>query len=203
VSVRVVRDALRILGSQGVIETSQGRRAVVADRPSAAIEGYFKFVTTSDDRAIAELFEVRTALETRAAGLAAGQASGDEISAIAEALAAMRAASDRIDAYAEADLAWHSAVVRGSHNRFLIGIHAALAEVLRSERIGGVTMRFRAGDPATKTLDEHAAITHAIANGDGASAQGLMLDHLERARQLYATYLASRDSLRRGSEQRR
>src|SRR3954462_1164707 len=60
VSVRVVRDALRMPTSQGVITTSQGRRAAVADQPSKAIEGYFRFVTTSDARAIGELFEVRT-----------------------------------------------------------------------------------------------------------------------------------------------
>src|SRR4051794_253592 len=76
VSVRVVRDALRILSSQGVIQTSQGRRAVVANRASEAIEGYFKFATASDATAVGGVFGGRVALEARAAGRGGPQATG-------------------------------------------------------------------------------------------------------------------------------
>ena len=192
VSVRVVRDALRILSSQGVIVTSQGRRAAVANRPSEAIQGYFRFATASDSSAIAELFEVRIALETRAAILAAQHGTDEEIAAIQSALATMQASSGEIDTYAEADLEWHAAVVRASHNRFLIGIQAALAHILRSERISGVSMRLRAGNPATRTIDEHAVVTRAIAAHDPATAERAMNEHLERAGALYASYLKAR-----------
>src|SRR3954453_3246043 len=191
VSVRVVRDALRILSSQGVIATSQGRRAAVANRPSAAIHGYFQFATASDSTAVAELFEVRIALETRAAALATQDATDENISDIEVALAHMRASASEIEAYAEADLAWHAAVVSASHNRFLIGIHTALAEILRSERIGGVSMRLRAGNPASRTIDEHAEVTSAIAARDAAAAERAMRSHLERPQGLYVAYRAS------------
>src|SRR5947209_9094081 len=42
VSKRVVREALRILSAQGIVQTSQGRKAVVADSKPLAIEAYFK-----------------------------------------------------------------------------------------------------------------------------------------------------------------
>lgn len=192
VSVRVVRDALRILSSQGVIETSQGRRAAVANRPSAAIQGYFQFATASDSSAIAELFEVRIGLETRAAILAAQHATDEEIEAIGTALDRMRDSVGEIEAYAEADLAWHGAVVEASHNRFLIGIHTALAHILRSERISGVSMRLRAGNAGSRTLDEHARVADAIAAHDHAAAERAMNEHLERAQRLYVEYLEER-----------
>jgi DNA-binding FadR family transcriptional regulator len=190
VSVRVVRDALRVLSSQGVIQTSQGRRAVVANRPSEAVEGYFKFATASDRAAIGELFEVRIALETRAAALAADRRDAESSARIEAALEAMRASAAEIEGYADADLGWHAAVVEASGNRFLVGIHTALAQILRTERISGATMRFRAGDTAERTLDEHAAITTAIARGDRPAAEAAMRAHLERARTLYEAYLA-------------
>lgn len=189
VSVRVVRDALRILSSQGVIATSQGRRAAVANRPSEAIQGYFQFATTSDASSISELFDVQIALETRAALLAATQASADDLAAIGDALRRMKATASEIEAYAEADLDWHAAVVRASHNRFLVGIHTALAHILRNERISGVSMRLRAGNKASRTLDEHAAISAAIEQRDGPGAELAMKNHLDRAQRLYVDYL--------------
>lgn len=192
VSVRVVRDALRVLSSQGVIQTSQGRRAVVANRPSEAVEGYFKFATASDRAAIGELFEVRIALESRAAGLAAEHGTTDQLDGIGQALGRMRATADEIEAYADADLAWHAQVVEASQNRFLVGIHTALSQILRDERISGATMRYRSGGTAKRTLDEHATITDAIARRDRPGSEEAMQTHLERARQLYVAYLGSR-----------
>jgi GntR family transcriptional repressor for pyruvate dehydrogenase complex len=191
VSVRVIRDALRILSSQGVIVTSQGRRAALANSPSAAVEGYFKFATASDQAAVLELFEVRLALESRAAGLAAVHAGPDDHAAIRRALDEMNRTAGELEAYADADLAWHAAVVAASHNRFLGGIHAALAQILRTERISGVTMRYRAGDSGSRTLQDHTAISDAIIAADRERAEELMRLHLDRARALYDAYLAA------------
>ena len=198
VSVRVVRDALRVLSSQGVIQTSQGRRAVVANRPSEAVEGYFKFATASDRAAIGELFEVRLALESRAAGLAAEHGTEEQLAGIEEALQRMRATATEIEAYADADLDWHARVVEASQNRFLVGIHTALAQILRDERLSGVTMRRRSGDTAPHAIDEHAAITEAIGRRDRAASEHAMRTHLERAGRLYAAFLASRGAAEDG-----
>ena len=85
VSVRVIRDALRTLSNQGIIETSQGKRAVVSDLRPSAVEAYFKFAASNDQDAIGELFDVRIALESRAARLAAEHATDDDLHRIREA----------------------------------------------------------------------------------------------------------------------
>ncbi len=189
VSVRVVRDALRTLSNQGIIETSQGKRAVVANLRPSAVEAYFKFAASNDQEAIGELFDVRIALETRAAGLAAEHASDEDLDRIAAASEVMAAAVDDLEAYADADLAWHAAVVDAAHNRFFGGIHAALAEILREERTKGAQMRARAGKTGAATLDDHARILAALRAHDRLSAEAAMLDHLERARRVFSAVM--------------
>jgi len=96
--------------------------------------------------------------------------------------------ASEIEAYAEADLAWHAAVVAAAHNRFLAGIQAALAQILRSERITGATMRSRAGQGPSRTLQDHTEVTAAIADGDADRAEASMRRHLERARVAYEAF---------------
>lgn len=191
VSVRVVRDALRTLSNQGIIETSQGKRAVVSDLRPSAVEAYFKFAASTDQDAIGELFDVRIALETRAAGLAAEHSTDDDLAGIERASATMGATLDDVPAYAAADLAWHAAVVDAAHNRFLSGIHAALAEILREERHTGARLRVQAGESGAATMQDHARILAALRDGDRARAELAMMDHLERARRVFTAYLAS------------
>ncbi|MFC7716086.1 FadR/GntR family transcriptional regulator [Nonomuraea recticatena] len=75
VSQRIVRDALRALSQQGVIRTRQGKRAVVSELRPVAVHSYFKLAMEADGSAIDELIELRLALETKAAGLAATRIS--------------------------------------------------------------------------------------------------------------------------------
>ena len=189
VSVRVIRDALRTLSNQGIIETSQGKRAVVSDLRPTAVEAYFKFAASNDQDAVGELFDVRIALESRAARLAAEHATDDDLERIREASRVMAGSIGDVAAYASADLGWHAAVVDAAHNRFLSGIHSALAEILREERTKGVRLRLRAGQSGAATANDHAAILEALVAHDPGGAEAAMQAHLERARRVFTAYL--------------
>jgi GntR family transcriptional repressor for pyruvate dehydrogenase complex len=193
VSVRVVRDALRALSNQGIIATSQGKRATVSDLRPSAVEAYFKFAVANDQQAIAELFDVRIALETRAAGLAAENATSEDLERIAGASAEMARSRTDVERYAAADLDWHAAIVDAAHNRFLSGINAALAEILRRERTQGAQLRARAGGSADATRLDHARILDAVKAADRSAAEAAMLEHLERASRVFRAYLAALD----------
>ena len=186
VSVRVIRDALRTLSNQGIIETSQGKRAVVSDLRPSAVEAYFKFAAANDEGAIGELFDVRIALESRAARLAAEHATPEDLDRIRQASHAMVETAGDVAAYAAADLGWHAAVVDAAHNRFLSGIHAALAEILREERTKGVRLRVRAGQSGAATTQDHAAVLAALVAHDAGGAEAAMQAHLERARRVFS-----------------
>ena len=78
VSKRVVREALRALAAQGVVQTSQGKRAVVGDTSPVAIEAYFRFMQRMERDCVAELYELREVIEVAAAALAARRATEDD-----------------------------------------------------------------------------------------------------------------------------
>jgi DNA-binding FadR family transcriptional regulator len=178
VSVRVVRDAFRMLAAQGVVETRQGKRAVVANNGAIALESYFRYITAADAEAIDELYEVRISVESTAAGLAALRAEPEDVAAAEAALEAMRVPDITTEQWVDANLAFHGAIIEGGHNRFLSGIADALEPSLRVERTKGTVLRRNAGISSDFTIREHAEILAAVAEGDAAKASELMRVHL-------------------------
>lgn len=181
VSVRVVRDALRLLTTQGIVETRQGKRAVVGSLRPVAIEQFFKFAVSAATDATRELLDVRLALETLVAAEAARRITPDELAELRGLLDAVRAAGDDLEARAPADVAFHRAIARASKNRFCIGILEALGEVLEDERKRGGKL------PASheETDAQHEALYQALADHDVAGAERAMLAILERARSFF------------------
>jgi GntR family transcriptional repressor for pyruvate dehydrogenase complex len=183
VSQRVIRDALRQLSQQGVIETQQGKRAVVSELRPVAVQGYFKLAVDADSDAVGELFELRQALETKAAGMAAKRISSDEVDALRELLAESDGAA--IDRRVELDLRFHSQIVRAAGNRFFVAIHDALAEVLAAERRRGQELTESAGRDHAESNTEHRAIVRSLSAGSAAAAEKAMDAHLERTRRQF------------------
>ena len=178
VSVRVVRDAFRMLAAQGLVETRQGKRAVVANNGAIALEGYFRYITAADAEAIDELYEVRISVESTAAGLAAVRARPEDIAAAEAALEAMKEPDITTERWVDANLAFHAAITKGGHNRFLTSIADALEPNLRVERTKGTVLRRKAGISSDFTIREHAEILQAVIAGDPALASELMRVHL-------------------------
>src|SRR6516162_6976093 len=111
VSKRVIREALRTLTAQGIVKTSQGKRAVVANPQPVAMEAYFKFMRQLDSQAIAELFELREIIEVRAASLAATRATETDLEPARNALISMAEAGTNAEQYTTGDLAFHTAIM--------------------------------------------------------------------------------------------
>jgi GntR family transcriptional regulator, transcriptional repressor for pyruvate dehydrogenase complex len=190
VSKRVIREALRTLSAQGIVKTSQGKRAVVADPQPIALEAYFKFMRRLDARAIVELYELREIVEVRAAALAAQRATSKDIEAARKAVDSMEEAGDDAEKYVAGDLAFHAALMNAAHNRFLSAIVGALSGGLREERKLGVLNRLKAGDSPDKTLREHRAIIDAVAAKDPILAERRIIEHMKTGR----TYIPPADS---------
>ena len=71
VSTRTIREALRILAEQGVVRTSQGRRATVSDWRPRVMKRSLEFARFLGKDSLTDLLELRFALEPRSAALAA------------------------------------------------------------------------------------------------------------------------------------
>ncbi len=135
VSKRVIREALRSLSAQGIVHTSQGKRAVVTEATPLAMEAYFRYMHRLDRASILELYELREIIEVRATVIAAKRATPSELARAQQALELMESARSDFDAYVAGDLGFHMAVMDAAHNRFLSAVMAALWERSgRSER---------------------------------------------------------------------
>lgn len=121
-----VREAVRALVHAGLLMTRQGSGTfVVALAPASVWDARLRRAE------ILEVYEVRQALETRAATLAAERRTPEDIATIDAKLAARQAArGGPREEFMRADLAFHQAVVAATHNRLLIEMYASFEPAL-------------------------------------------------------------------------
>jgi DNA-binding GntR family transcriptional regulator len=160
VSRQPVLQALRLLKNDGLVHDAPGRGVVVAPLDAARI---------------AQVYEVRAALDALAARLAATRRAVLDPALIEAGRQAARGKDIR--AMIDADIAFHNAIYDASGNP-LIGDGARALWVQLRRMMGAVLQ----GSPQREALwDEHAAIAEAIAAGDAARAASLIDHHALRA----------------------
>ncbi|MGC4941333.1 GntR family transcriptional regulator [Kribbella sp. DT2] len=162
VSRNPVREALRVVESEGFVEILPRRGAVVA---------------TLDDTAIRDLFAVRKQLETLAAGLAAERATEEDVTRLRALLAEASAATDSEDfaRVAELNSELHVAVIDISGNRWLASLSSAMYHHVHW------VFRVGAAQRAPHSWEEHIRLVDAIAAGDAEAAVAAATDHIEAA----------------------
>ncbi|TVL90708.1 FadR family transcriptional regulator [Streptomyces sp. LX-29] len=163
VARNTVREAVRALAHNGLLDIRQGSGTyVVATSELAGVMN--RRFADSEPRHVAEL---RGALETKAAQLAAERRTAQDLRQLDALLERRERAweSGDAEAFVEADARLHMAVVAASHNEVLAELYADLAGVLRS---------FLRADVGTELRPEahmdHARLVAAIRDGDGARA---------------------------------
>lgn len=129
VARNTVREAVRALAHNGLLDIRQGSGTYVLATSELAEVMHRRFAD-ADQGQVAEL---RAALETSAAGLAAHRRTPRDLELLDGALARREAAWHSGDAedFVQADAAFHQAVVAASHNDVLLAVYADLGEVTR------------------------------------------------------------------------
>ena len=127
-----VREAVRVLVHEGLLETRQGAGTfVLAREPAAEWEPRLRRA------AVLEVYELREALELQASRLAAERRGAEELARIEAAFATReeRRARARDAAFVDADIAFHRAVVAAARNPLLEEMYDAFTAVLREALI--------------------------------------------------------------------
>ena len=183
VSRTVVREAVKVLASKGLVTTRPRTGTRVrprADWDVLAHDVLGWIVQAGPDRPFFEdLFEVRTIIEPRAAALAAERRTEREATRLAGLLERMEEAGDDPRRHIEADLPLHSAILEASHNELLVRLSSTLGVALRAGR--DVTTRVTAGMAVSIPL--HAQVVQAIIDGDPGRAREAMDALIDYARQ--------------------
>ncbi|MFE0630954.1 FadR/GntR family transcriptional regulator [Streptomyces sp. NPDC058864] len=171
VARNTVREAVRALAHNGLLDIRHGSGTYVAATSELAGVMQRRFAEAGQR----DVTEVRGALESAAAGLAATRRTADDLARLDTLLDRREhawASGDR-DAFVDADSAFHLAVVAASHNEVLAELYADLGQVVRD------SLRDHFGARALGAEDhmDHTRLLDAIRAGDAATAAGEAASH--------------------------
>jgi DNA-binding FadR family transcriptional regulator len=170
-----VREATRALSHAGLLEARQGDGTYV--RATNELAGALRRRATS--ARMVEVLEVRRALETEAAGLAAERRTADDLTRLrtaqAERLERWQAGDE--EGLTDADLALHRAVVDAARSPMLAEIYDEISVALR-DGIHHSTINHDLRDEDVPTI--HDALIDAIEAGDAAMARAETIAALEQ-----------------------
>ena len=157
VSRATLREAIRTLADQGVLEVRRGKGTFV---PQAR-----------------DLFELRAMFEPRCAALACRRATAGELEDIlkkgAAVEACIRAGRDRT----QADQAFHTAIVRAAHNEFLLRLLPLIQQAVST----AVEKGERREQLSEDTLRDHALLLEFLQKRDGEGAEHAMAIHMRHS----------------------
>jgi GntR family transcriptional repressor for pyruvate dehydrogenase complex len=173
-----VREALRMLESQGVIRSVNGGTFVVADAAQPLNSSLRLLLTLDESTRLHDVIELRSILECEAAALAAERRRPEHLTLMDRAIEEMTEGLDEPegDAFIDADLRFHLAIAEATGNRVLLHSMHAVRDVIRRM----LMTVFNIPGSAARAVEEHRAIRAAIAAGDPAGAGDEMRMHLTR-----------------------
>lgn len=165
VSVTPIREALKLLSAEGLVEFSPRRGASVARLSSEELD---------------DLVSVLEGLEMLAVRLNGGRWTDDELDRLDESLDACERAIAAGDtsAYRTHDDEFHRRLVAGSHSPRLTGLYEMMLTQAKVVEIQSP----RYPDAMREALSEHRALVRELARGDARRSEKALFGHWERSR---------------------
>jgi GntR family transcriptional repressor for pyruvate dehydrogenase complex len=177
VSRSVVREAIKRLETQGLVEIQHGVGIRAVDRLHRPLNGSLELLIPDMAERLRSLIETRLSIEPDAAAYAAQRASSQQIKELKSIHQRLEEAPDNQQAVL-ADSAFHRVIAEASGNmitRLLLDSLSDLSYASRLRTIG------RAGKG--RACEQHAAILTAIEARDAESARLMMRVHVLAARE--------------------
>lgn len=179
VSRTTIREALRVLELQGIIEIRSHEGSFI--RPvetQTLIDDMASAIIKAEDSMVFEMLEVRRVIETECAALAAVRGASPNLIKIRAALDDMSKSESDEELGLLADLNFHYAVAEAANSPILFDLMKIL--VSRMKDTIRATRRYRFAQPYKfeQTLNDHQEIYFAISAHDPDRARKLMTKHL-------------------------
>lgn len=178
----VVREALKVVAAKGLIESRPHVGTTVRPRRDWRLTDpevmAWRTGAGADDRLVAEIDEIRTAIEPLGARLAAARADDESIMRIRNAMDRLRAAGERPGSpeWVAADVDLHREILQAGSNELLASLEGILEPALqaRDQLVGAE------GDPQ-RAVDAHEAVVTAIERRRPQAAERAMHRLIETA----------------------
>jgi DNA-binding FadR family transcriptional regulator len=172
-----VREALRVLETEGLIVTKAGRNGGSAiRRPTReSISRSFELFLRSHGVRFDALIEARESVEPAAARLAALHRTEEDIAELKHIHKELESISDNAAKFAKVNLKWHLAVVRASKNELLITFLGAISRPIYAAT---EYQALNTEELRREVLRVHSRVLDAIIERDGDAAFRRMQRHI-------------------------
>ncbi|WP_341730005.1 FCD domain-containing protein [Brooklawnia sp.] len=185
VSRAAVREALRMMGAQGLITSRVGAGpnsgTRIAGQNGPALGRLLQLHVALSEFPIDDVVEVRVMLERLSATAASANATSNNLAKLGDILAEMESDHMELEQFNDLDTRFHVAIAELGENQFVTvlttAVRQALASPIReaSDELPDY-QRFR------RDLNrQHRRVFEAIANGDAARAADLIEEHIRTA----------------------
>ena len=180
VSRHSVREAIRVLEQQRVLKSRPGSGTfIILENESSVVESLANAIL-QEKNALAEIFQFRELLEPQIAGLAARNASTEDIRVLENILEKQQKEVDDIQASNVLDEEFHLALARATGNSVLLQVVELFGHILLKSRHESSRSLHR----NQLSVKGHKKILTAIKKGDSKAAGNLMAGHLQAIRDL-------------------
>ena len=170
-----LREALNSLVATGFLEVVQGNRTVVRSLVSGKIFEPLDNLLKEDSNAVFELIEVRKAIETWNAYLAAKRASREDISHLEEIIESMKKSLEKGGPFPEKeDADFHMAITLATHNKIQTHVMHTLHDILKES----IEKYYHKLDEEV-LFEQHLGIVEALKEKNSELARTRISQHLE------------------------
>jgi GntR family transcriptional repressor for pyruvate dehydrogenase complex len=173
VSRASLRQALHDLEVRGLIDRRPGRGTIVSDPHRSELSEPMLRLMSSEERTIAEVMDLRAAIEPPVAARAAARATPSDVAALFRLLHELEAEVD-LDRAVELDVRFHVLIGRSTHNPLLARLMETASEWVGPSRSGAMLTKAR----RDASNAAHRAIAEAIGNHDSEAAAAAMAGHV-------------------------
>ena len=177
-----LRAGLRALASMGVLRSRQGAGTFVADGPPTLDSEPLRLLAALHGFSFNHMFETRSILEVGAAGLAAENATSEQLATLADEIAEMYANLNNPQEYLVHDICFHRAVAQASCNPTLATLVEMVSAVMYERRRETIE---RAHD-FSESLELHQQVYRAIRARQPEEARAAMREQIVRAQRAFA-----------------
>lgn len=176
VSRTVIREAIKVLSTKGLVDSVPGSGLVVGRTDIDDVAEVMRlFMRSGSSLRYDQLHEVRLALEVSVAGIASLKVTPELTDELYENCERLEASANDLVLASRLDFDFHRAIARGPNNEFFDVIFESLEGALMETRVATFSM-----DPSRfgTVTAAHRRIADSIAAGDDTAARVAMTDHL-------------------------
>lgn len=195
VSRTVLREAVRILVTKGLLDTRHGVGTVVRQVSNDQFLEPLSLLLRSYNLSIDQLYEVRSILEVGTVRIAAVNFTPDDLADLQRIADAMESAVDDVTRFIALDDEFHVRLAVAAHNPLLELLAHSIGAIMHEvrTRVHKYTRVYNLAVP------DHQEILRALAAHEADGAAAAMQRHLDNARQFQEEYIALELAAGRGA----